>query len=259
MPKVKETPQEVEARKKKEFEAALAKLQRAPNDVALVRHIQGEGSDPVVSPAPVNLRLPSFSGHRTTSRLFGIFRAGGGVEAGVVAAPVEHSVPEEPAGAVTHPAEEPERPRKWPTATVASPTAQVVFDQLEPQVRDFKIPARAKKRSVAVCEDVFSRVSHFSFASDGLDKGLILSFLLDRYIPKEIGQGMSVARWLMREPETEDKIRYLPFYEDMKLKRRLAGLKEFHGLSKVTLIENVVLQALPPSPHNIPPTRRRRV
>jgi hypothetical protein len=120
----------------------------------------------------------------------------GSVEAGVVAAPVQHSVPEEPAGAVTHPAEEPERPRKWPTATVASPTAQVVFDQLEPPVRDFKIPARAKKRSVAVCEDVFSRVSHFSFASDGLDKGLILSFLLDRYIPKEIGQGMSVARWL---------------------------------------------------------------
>ncbi len=276
MPKVKETPQEVEARKKKEFEAALAKLQRAPNDVALVRHIQGEGSDPVVSPAPVNLpalevgsspEVSSSSGDPPSSVGPALSSVPGTrevlplgcVEAGVVAAPVEHSVPEEPAGAVTHPAEEPERPRKWPTATVASPTAQVVFDQLEPQVRDFKIPARAKKRSVAVCEDVFSRVSHFSFASDGLDKGLILSFLLDRYIPKEIGQGMSVARWLMREPETEDKIRYLPFYEDMKLKRRLAGLKEFHGLSKVTLIENVVLQALPPSPHNIPPTRRRRV
>jgi hypothetical protein len=111
---------------------------------------------------------------------------------------------------------------------------------------------------VAVSEDVFSRVSHFSFASDGLDKGLILSYLLDRYIPKEIGQGTSVARWLMREPEIEDRIRYLPFYEDVKLKRRLAGLKEFYGLSKVTLIENVVSQALPASPHNVPPTRRRR-
>jgi hypothetical protein len=231
MRKLKETPQEAEARKKKEFEAALAKLQRVPNDVALVRHIRDS------APGPQEV-LPS-----------------GSVEAGIVATPVTDNVTEEPTATDE---EEPELVRKFPTATVASPTVQVVFNQLEPQVRDFRIPARAKKRSVAVCEDVFSRVSHFSFASDGLDKGLILSFLLDRYIPKEIGQGTSVARWLMREPEIEDRIRYLPFYEDVKLKRRLAGLKEFHGLSKVTLIENVVSQALPPSPHNVPPTRRRR-
>jgi hypothetical protein len=231
MRKLKETPQEAEARKKKEFETALAKLQRVPNDVALVRHIRDS------APGPQEV-LPS-----------------GSVEAGIVATPVTDNVTEEPTATDE---EEPELVRKFPTATVASPTVQVVFNQLEPQVRDFRIPARAKKRSVAVCEDVFSRVSHFSFASDGLDKGLILSFLLDRYIPKEIGQGTSVARWLMREPEIEDRIRYLPFYEDVKLKRRLAGLKEFHGLSKVTLIENVVSQALPPSPHNVPPTRRRR-
>jgi hypothetical protein len=233
MPKVKETPEEAEARKKKEFEAALAKLQRAPNDVALVRHIQDStpASEEVLSRESV--------------------------QAAVVAAPASDNFTEELATADVP--EEPERPRKFATATVASPTVQAVFNQLEPQVRDFSIPARAKKRSVAVCEDVFSRVSHFSFASDGLDKGLILSFLLDRYIPKEIRQETSVARWLMREPEKDDRIRYLPFYEDMKLKRRLAGLKEFHGLSKVTLIENVVSQALPPSPHNVPPTKRRRV
>jgi hypothetical protein len=234
MPKVKETPEEAEVRKKKEFEAALAKLQRVPNDVALVRHIQDSASGPLeVSSA-------------------------GSAEARIVEAPVMDNVPEEPAKTDVPRAEELERVRKFPTATVASPTAQVVFNQLELQVRDFSIPARAKKRSVAVCEDVFSRVSHFSFASDGLDKGLILSFLLDRYIPKEIGQGTNVARWLMRQPEGEDRIRYLPFYEDVKLKRRLAGLKEFHGLSKVTLIENVVSQALPPSPHNVPPTKRQR-
>ena len=235
MPKIKETPEEAEARKKKEFEAALAKLQRVPNDVALVRHIQDS------APRPQEV-LSSRS-----------------VQAGIVAAPIRDNVTDEPAMADFPPPEEPGRLRKFPTATVASPTVQVLFNQLEPQVRDFRIPARAKKRSVAVCEDVFSRVSHFSFASDGLDKGLILSFLLDRYTPKEIGQGTSVARWLMRQPETEDRIRYLPFYEDVKLKRRLAGLKEFHGLSKVTIIENVVSQALPPCPHNIPPTRRRRV
>jgi hypothetical protein len=236
MPKVKETREEAEARKKKEFDAALAKLQRVPNDVALVRHILDS------APGRPQEVLPS-----------------GFAEAGIVAAPVRDNVTEEPATTDVPRDEEPERVRKFPTATVASPTVQVVFDQLEPQVRDFRIPARALKRSVAVCEDVFSRISHFSFASDGLDKGLILSFLLDRYIPKEIGPGTSVARWLMREPEKEDRIRYLPFYEDLKLKRRLAGLKEFHGLSKVTLIENVVSQALPASPHNVPPTRRRRV
>ena len=226
-------PEEAEARKKKEFEAALAKLQRVPNDVALVRHIQESAPGPQEA-------LPSGSGDA------------------IVAASVKDNVTDEPATADVPRAEEPGRLRKFPTATVASPTVQVLFNQLEPQVRDFRIPARAKKRSVAVSEDVFSRVSHFSFASDGLDKGLILSFLLDRYIPKEIAQETSVARWLMREPEKEDRIRYLPFYEDVKLKRRLAGLKEFHGLSKVTLIENVVSQALPPSPHNVPPTRRRR-
>jgi hypothetical protein len=228
MPKVKETPEEAEARKKQEFEATLAKLQRVPNDIELVRHIQGSALGPQDVAAPA--------------------------DAGPVTEPAIHE--DDP---VVPRAEEPEPRRKFPTATVAaSPTVQALFDQLEPQVRAFQIPPRAKKRSVAVCEDVFSRVSHFSFVSDGLDKGLILTFLLDRYIPKEIGQGTSVARWLMREPELEDRIRYLPFYEDLKLKRRLAGLKEFHGLSKVTLIENVVSQALPPSPHNVPPTRRRR-
>jgi hypothetical protein len=233
MTKVKETREEAEVRKKREFEAAIAKLQRVPNDVALVRHIQDS------APGPQEV-LPSAP-----------------VEAGTVAAPVSDDVTAEPT-ALAPREEEQERVRKFPTATAASPTVQVVFDQLEPQIRDFRIPVRALKRSVAVCEDVFSRVSHFSFASDGLDKGLILSFLLDRYIPKEIGPGTTVARWLMREPEKEDRIRYLPFYEDVKLKRRLAGLKEFHGLSKVTLIENVVSQALPASPHNVPPTRRRR-
>lgn len=233
MPKVKETPEEAEARKKKEFEAAIAKLQRAPNDVALVRHIQdtAPASEAVLSPESV--------------------------QAAVVAASASDNSMEELATADVP--EEPGRRRKFATATVASPAVQVVFNQLETQVRNFSIPARAKKRSVAVCEDVFSRVSHFSFASDGLDKGLILSFLLDRYIPKEIRQETSVARWLMREPEKDDRIRYLPFYEDVKLKRRLAGLKEFHGLSKVTLIENVVVQALPPCPHNVPPTKRQRV
>ena len=69
---------------------------------------------------------------------------------------------------------------------MASPTAQVVFNQLELQVMDFSIPARAKKRSVAVCEDVFSRVSHFSFASDGLDKGLIITSR-NKVFPDEFG------------------------------------------------------------------------
>ena len=68
MPKVKETPEEAEARKKKEFEAALAKLQRVPNDVALVRHIQDSAPGPQEA-------LPS-----------------GSVEAGIVAAPVKDNV-----------------------------------------------------------------------------------------------------------------------------------------------------------------------
>ncbi len=85
MPKVKETPEEAEARKKKEFEAALAKLQRVPNDVALVRHIQDSAPRPqeVLSLGPV--------------------------QAGIVAAPARDNVTEEPATADVPPAEEPGR------------------------------------------------------------------------------------------------------------------------------------------------------
>src|ERR1700736_3440641 len=101
MPKVKETREEAEVRKKREFEAALAKLQRVPNDVALVRHIQD-------SAPGLQEVLPSAS-----------------VEAGIVAAPASDNVT-----AVIPREEEPERVRKFPTATAASPIAQVVFDQL---------------------------------------------------------------------------------------------------------------------------------
>jgi hypothetical protein len=50
----------------------------------------------------------------------------------------------------------------------------------------------------------------------------------------------------------------LTYFEDAKLNARLLLLKDWHGLSKVTVIENIVVQALPASPRNVPPAKRKR-
>jgi hypothetical protein len=145
--------------------------------------------------------------------------------------------------------------RRFVSATVASPTSAVLFRELGSQVKAFSPPTPARRITVAVSEDVFSRVSHFSFV-ERLGKIEILTFLLDRFVPKEGSD--KAPRWLVRNPGEATGIRRLTYFEDAKLNARLLLLKDWHGLSKVTVIENIVVQALPASPRNVPPAKRKR-
>lgn len=152
--------------------------------------------------------------------------------------------------------ETPNAPKpRFPTASVASPTAEVLFKELAPQIKAFRTTEPARRITVSVSEEVFSRVSHLHFV-ERVGKLEIMSFLMERYVPKDRPE--KLPRFLARELENEDQPRHLTFSEDLKLAERLDWLKARHGFPKVAVVENIVLHALPPAPFNIPPTKRRR-
>jgi hypothetical protein len=147
------------------------------------------------------------------------------------------------------------KPARFPTASVASPTAEVLFKELAPQIKAFRIVGPARRITVSVSEEVFSRVSQLHFV-ERVGKLEILSFLMERFVPKDRPE--KLHRFLARELEDEDQPRHLTFFEDLKLAERLDWLKAKHGFTKVAVVENIVLHALPPAPFNVPPTKRRR-
>jgi hypothetical protein len=147
------------------------------------------------------------------------------------------------------------KPARFPTASVASPTAEVLFKELAPQIKAFRTTEPARRITVSVSAEVFSRVSHLHFV-ERVGKLEIMSFLMERYVPKDRPE--KLPRFLARELEDEDQPRHLTFFEDLKLAERLDWLKARHGFAKVAVVENIVLHALPPAPFNVPPTKRRR-
>jgi hypothetical protein len=144
---------------------------------------------------------------------------------------------------------------RFPTASVASPTTEILFKELAPQIKAFRTTEPARRITVSVSEEVFSRVSHLHFV-ERLGKLEIMSFLMERFVPKDSPE--KLPRFLARELEDEDQPRHLVFFEDLKLAERLDWLKARHGLAKVAVVENIVLHALPLAPFNVPPTKRRR-
>jgi hypothetical protein len=144
---------------------------------------------------------------------------------------------------------------RFPTASVASPTTEVLFKELAPQIKAFRTTEPARRITVSVSEEVFSRVSHLHFV-ERVGKLEIMSFLMERFVPKDRPE--KLPRFLARELEDEDQPRHLTFFEDLKLAERLDWLKARHGFTKVAVVENIVLHALPPAPFNVPPTKRRR-
>jgi hypothetical protein len=150
----------------------------------------------------------------------------------------------------------PQAPRpRFPTASVATPTTQVLFKELAPQIKAFRTNEPARRITVSVSEEVFSRVSHLHFV-ERVGKLEIMSFLMERFVPKDRPE--KLPRFLARELEDEDQPRHLTFVEDLKLAERLDWLKARHALTKVAVVENIVLHALPPAPFNVPPRKRRR-
>jgi hypothetical protein len=153
-------------------------------------------------------------------------------------------------------APKPVQPRpRFPTASVASPAAEVLFNEIAPQIRAFRVAGRARRITVSVSEEVFSRVSHLHFV-ERVGKLEIVSFLMERFVPNDRPE--KLPRFLARELEDEDQPRHLTFFEDVQLAERLDWLKARHGFTKVAVVENIVLHALPPAPFNVPPTKRRR-
>jgi hypothetical protein len=150
--------------------------------------------------------------------------------------------------------EAPKHPR-FPTVTVASPATEVLFKELAQQIKAFNPSSRTRRITISVSDDVFSRVSHLHFV-ERIGKVEVLTFLLERYVPKDRPDKLS--RFLAREIQDEDQPRHLTFFEDADLAERLNWLKERHGIAKVAAVENIVLHALPPAPFNVSPIKRRR-
>jgi hypothetical protein len=144
---------------------------------------------------------------------------------------------------------------RFPTASVASPIAEVLFKELGPQIKAFRATEPARRITVSVSEEVFSRVSHLHFV-ERVGKLEIMSFLMERYVPKDRPE--KLPRFLARELEDEDHPRYLTFFEDLKLAERLDWLKARHGFTKVAVVENIIRHALPPAPFKVSQTKRRR-
>jgi hypothetical protein len=142
-----------------------------------------------------------------------------------------------------------------PAASVASPIAEVLFKELGPQIKAFRTTEPARRITVSVSEEVFSRVSHLHFV-ERVGKLEIMSFLMERYVPK--ARPEKLPRFLAQELEDEDHPRYLTFFEDLKLAEQLDWLKARHGFTKVAVVENIVRHALPAAPFKVPPTKRRR-
>jgi hypothetical protein len=231
--------QDMEARR------AMFEAVRPATDAALEQHIRSERS--VVPLSPDDLHEVAANPDETDVAAVIETEPGHQDAPGLMETKVAPTVVQVPEVAVSE--------RRFVTATVASPNTAVIFKELGFQVKAFSPPSPARRITVTVSEDVFSRVSHFSFV-ERVGKIEILTFLLDRFVPKEGSE--KAPRWLVREPGEGNRIRHLTYFEDAKLTGRLLLLKDWHRLSKVTVIENIVLQALPASPRIVPPTKRKR-
>lgn len=216
---------------------------RPQNDKALENDLRRQSSVPL---SPQDLVPRATKAAETPADLVG------------VDLPEQAALEEEPLSSPTQGREE-EAPKpvkaKFPTASVASPTAAVLFKEIAPQIRTFRVAGRARRITVSVSEEVFSRVSHLHFV-ERLGKLEIVSFLMERFVPKDRPE--KLPRFLARELEDEDQPRHLTFFEDAQLAERLDWLKARHAFTKVAMVENIVLHALPPAPFNVPPTKRRR-
>jgi hypothetical protein len=255
MNKAKETPEERDARKKREMEEMVARFaqSRAPNDMALEAELRRQSAVPL-SAEDLEPQDKSVVGHPPP--VTGTLQIVEHDEGEGNAAPEEEvKSPVAPRTARAGKLDEPLKPRRFPTATVASPANEVLFKEFGVQIRAFKISDPARRITVAVTEEVFSRVSHLGFV-ERLGKLEILSFLLERFVPGDRPE--KLVRWLAREPEDENRLRHLTFFEDSDLADRLAWLKNRHGITKVTVVENIVLQVLPAAPFHVPPTKRKR-
>jgi hypothetical protein len=140
--------------------------------------------------------------------------------------------------------------------TKAKPSAvEAVIIEIGRVAKEYPYPETLGRGSVRVSEDVFSRVTMI-FASQRIDKILVLSYLLYKYVPVEGSQ--RVPKWLLDTPPKVPRPRILVFIKDESLARRLSDTAIRFGVTETDIIENIVRKHLPEAPFQYKPKRRMR-
>jgi hypothetical protein len=137
----------------------------------------------------------------------------------------------------------------------ASNLNETLYDRLADQVESYRRPIGAKRITVAVSEDVFSRVSHLAF-SRGLDKIDILTFLLHRHLGDLSAD--KIPKWLSAQSKGPNRVDFLSFVQTPDLARAISILQARLGMNKVDIVEKLVLQWLPRAPFTIPAKQKRK-
>jgi hypothetical protein len=120
-----------------------------------------------------------------------------------------------------------------------------------------KRAADATKNNVRVTEQVFSCVTDYAVIR-GVDKVNVVTYLLYAHLPKKGQSSKSTPEYLTKEPPEGPRNRDLTYFEDPGLIERLSWVSSTHGLPRVDIIENIILNNLPIVEKNYPPKRRRK-
>jgi hypothetical protein len=137
----------------------------------------------------------------------------------------------------------------------ASGLNETLYDRLADQVENFRRPRGSKRITVAVSEDVFSRVSHLAFSRE-LDKMDILTFLLHRHLGDLSAD--KIPKWLSAQSKGPNRIDFLSFVQTSDLAKTIALLQARLGINKVDIVEKLVLQWLPRAPFTVPAKQKRK-
>jgi hypothetical protein len=270
----KDVKREEERKKRQEeFDRLMARtsVNRPPADRALLRRIAEVPLGPSTAPGPTPTAAPPSEPLLPTvatplppeeTALKEPMAAPGTVgPAPEVTAPRGRDPePSSPAAAVPVRQTESERSSLRARSLYATGDSKVelLLDEIASQVRARrKVNGTPGRRvSATVSEDSFNRVSHAAFARR-LDKVEVLTYLLDRYVPK--GRPTEIPSWLSQsEVEIEGRSRHLPFSKDDDLHDRLHWLQYRFSLVQVDIIENIIQKHLPTAPFSIKPKVRRR-
>ncbi len=132
-----------------------------------------------------------------------------------------------------------------------------IEESLAEKMLKLKRSADATKNNVRVTEQVFSCVTDYAIIR-GVDKINVVTYLLYAHLPKKGQSSKSTPEYLIKEPPEGPRNRDLTYFEDQGLTERLTWVSSTHGLPRVDIIENIILNNLPIVEKKYPPKRRRK-
>jgi hypothetical protein len=130
-------------------------------------------------------------------------------------------------------------------------------ESLAEKMLKLKRAADGTKNNVRVTEQVFSCVTDYAIIR-GVDKINVVTYLLYAHLPKKGQSAKAMPGYLITEPPEGLRNRDLTYFEDPGLTERLSWVSSTHGLPRVDIIENIILNNLPLVEKNYPPKRRRK-